>query len=327
MNEKLFASWWRGKVYLLEKNWVKIIKKQARYPIHKGAIYKEAQILKFIAKQNIDFVPRILSSWEDRFEQQFIEGQALQKIYPKVDLTQKRKFLSQLVDIAYKLDQAWVVHWEISRPFKNFLVDSTGKIWVIDFERWHLFDKSWANLRWLMQFLISQWVITVSQAKRLGHMRNLDELYWLLKKYIKQFPFNHFLEFFGILIFLILVDILTKMWFTTQFNYGSSFGISWFSNQALIVLGLIVGSLVIYWTIQKKLPILPSIFLIAGIIGNTMDRLLYEWVRDWLNWWIFTNNLADIWITIWIAGILYCYFLNNGKKNFHRRYSWLCWWA
>ncbi len=327
MNHKPFASWWRGEVYLLQKDWIKTIKKQAKSATHKWAIYKEAQILKFIANQDIDFVPQILNSGEDWFEQEFVKGQPLQKVYSKASLPQKKQILSQLVDIAYKLDKAGVVHWEISRPFKNFLVDSQGKIWVIDFERGHLFDKSGKNLRWVMQFLLSQWVITTSQAQRLWHMRNLEEVYRLLKRYVNYFPYNHFLDLIWILIFLLLVDGLTKAWFTTQLNQGSSFGINWLGNQALIVIGLAVTVLITRLAMQKKLPALPSIFLIAGIIGNTVDRIFYEGVRDWINWGIFTNNLADIWMTVWVVGILYCYLWANGKKNIYRRYSWLCWWA
>ena len=301
MNQKPFASWWRGEVYLLQKNWIKTIKKQAKSATHKGVIYKEAQILKFIAKQNLDFVPQILDSGEDRFEQQFVDGQPLQKVYSKANLPQKKQLLLQLVDIAYQLDKAWVVHWEISRPFKNFLVDSQGKIRVIDFERGHLFDTEWKNLRWVMQFLLSQWIIDRRQAQRLGQMRNLDEIHRLLRWYIKTYPYHQFIEWSWLLVVLILLDRFTKTWFTTQLNKWSSFGIEWFSNQLLIALGFVVLIVLGRWAIQKKMPLIPTIFLIAGIVGNTIDRILFEGVRDWLNWWFFTNNLADIWLSIGIV--------------------------
>jgi lipoprotein signal peptidase len=46
---------------------------------------------------------------------------------------------------------------------------------------------------------------------------------------------------------------------------------------------------------------------LAGATSNLIDRFVFGGVRDWLSWPVFnfSNNLADIWITLGFSGIIY----------------------
>lgn len=114
----------------------------------------------------------------------------------------------------------------------------------------------------------------------------------------------------AIFLFLVLVDQLTKLVFPiTHVNRGISFGLVSGLDPWLLVV-LLVG---VWFTIeffsktQFFLKRLMSIFFLAGAASNLLDRLFFGGVRDWWQWPIFnfSNNLADVWITTGLLGIIY----------------------
>ncbi|MFZ5437590.1 MAG: signal peptidase II [Patescibacteria group bacterium] len=114
----------------------------------------------------------------------------------------------------------------------------------------------------------------------------------------------------AIFLFLVLVDQLTKFVFPiTHINSGISFGLASGLEPWLLVI-LLVGVWFAIEFISKTqffLKRLMSIFFLAGAVSNLFDRLFLGGVRDWWQWPIFnfSNNLADVWITIGLLGIIY----------------------
>lgn len=85
------------------------------------------------------------------------------------------------------------------------------------------------------------------------------------------------------------------------FNTGISFGIAVVPRlvKIITVLFLIIIS---YFTLTKKISLRVGIFLLAGCIGNFIDRLWLGGVRDfiWLGWGA-VFNVADVYITIGVV--------------------------
>ena len=69
------------------------------------------------------------------------------------------------------------------------------------------------------------------------------------------------------------------------------------------------------------MPILEKIgfnFILAGAIGNMIDRVARGFVIDMIDFrgiWAFVFNLADVWINIGVLLILLEYFFDNKKKK------------
>jgi len=146
-------------------------------------------------------------------------------------------------------------------------------------------------------------------------MRNLDEIHRLLRWYIKTYPYHQFIEWSWLLVVLILLDRFTKIWFTTQLNKWSSFGISWLGTQALIVLGVGITGILIWLVLQKKVPVMPTMLVLAWVIGNTVDRIFYEGVRDWIDWGFFIGNLADVWLTVGALRLVWWFVAGKEKQK------------
>ncbi len=117
-----------------------------------------------------------------------------------------------------------------------------------------------------------------------------------------------------IAILLVIIDQLTKYIFYNKwlfsfcslfwhhvFNKGFSWWISIFPNYLLIFITVIV--LWIFFYLYKKKYIWPITFtlLLAGWLGNLIDRIYLWWVRDFITLVNFfpTFNLADVYITLW----------------------------
>ncbi len=73
----------------------------------------------------------------------------------------------------------------------------------------------------------------------------------------------------------------------------------------IIILISIVGIwLFIRLYVKNKLSRITTAFLIAGTIGNFIDRIIYGWVRDFINVGLFNFpifNFADIMLSIWVG--------------------------
>lgn len=149
--------------------------------------------------------------------------------------------------------------------------------------------------------------------------------------------------------FLLLIDLLTKSIF---FNFPGSFNVSGetkynieiiafrsqahntttfsdllkidFSNLFIIIYSWIILIIIIFLIIftRKKMFIIGFSFLSAGVLGNTIDRMLYNYVRNifFTPWWDRgTFNFADTILVIGSAmtfiAIIYKIFFSNNKKE------------
>ena len=89
-------------------------------------------------------------------------------------------------------------------------------------------------------------------------------------------------------------------------NTGASFGILKNSRVLLIVLSIIALVILLRYIStfkETKYNILGLGFLMGGIIGNLLDRVLFGYVRDFLNFYIIgydfpVFNIADIFIVL-----------------------------
>jgi len=106
------------------------------------------------------------------------------------------------------------------------------------------------------------------------------------------------------------------LYFTKAYNTGASFsilrGFSWF----FILFAILVIIVVIYY--YKKIPVnnrLFIAFILAGTLGNLVDRLQYGYVIDFIDfkiWPVF--NIADTAVCIGAAGLIY-YILKDDKPK------------
>ncbi|MCC6711178.1 MAG: signal peptidase II [Candidatus Pacebacteria bacterium] len=128
--------------------------------------------------------------------------------------------------------------------------------------------------------------------------------------------FKLFLSF----LVLVLIDQLTKFLTVTQvLNQGISFGWHQGISQWWLVLLLVLVLLIFKFSSVNRSVFfqLMVAFFLAGAIGNLIDRFFFGGVRDWLTWssFNFSNNLADIWITLGFSGIIYEELKLLFKKN------------
>lgn len=88
-------------------------------------------------------------------------------------------------------------------------------------------------------------------------------------------------------------------------NTGISRSIS--ANIFVIITITIFFLIVIVWSHNVRyIDRLSIILLLSWTIGNLIDRLMYQWVRDRLRLWLWpVFNIADVFITLWL--ILYIY--------------------
>ena len=172
----LLSSGRRGDVFVEEIDWVKYAIKKAKDESKKWALQKEITILKFL-KWKLDFVPQILDYGDDFFRYKFIEWKTLDKIKnPSKDIYR------QLLKYSYLLDKLKVEHWELSKPTKNIIISPKEKVYIIDFERWNMYNTKSKNLRAYSQFLAKSWFITFEKLKNIMKYTNVDEIYDSLKK-------------------------------------------------------------------------------------------------------------------------------------------------
>jgi len=135
---------------------------------------------------------------------------------------------------------------------------------------------------------------------------------------------------FSTIAFLFLIDIFTKYFFdgknylennflylASSHNAGSAFSLFsnvLFYNYVIAILGLICALFLIYYKeefIENNLMRYAWILIIAGILGNSFDRLVFGYTRDFLGFFeFFIFNLADFYLTL--AVILY--FIYEYKK-------------
>lgn len=136
--------------------------------------------------------------------------------------------------------------------------------------------------------------------------------------------------YYSIIIFLLLmiVDRLTKIWaltlnksidygifaFTYTTNTGAGFSI--FSNQNTLLAWIAVIALGIIIYFHNKFPKTGFVLIITGIIGNLIDRVMYGYVIDFINfkfWPIF--NAADSFIFIGVVITIIAWWREDKKEK------------
>lgn len=98
----------------------------------------------------------------------------------------------------------------------------------------------------------------------------------------------------GLIGLLIAIDQLTKYFLSFVKNTGAAFGILQGYNGVFLGVSIVVlVGFVFYWKKYEKHRLASSLVL-AGILGNLIDRIFLGYVRDFIDlriWPVF--NLAD----------------------------------
>ncbi len=316
----------RGEITLDTINGIQIATKRARNSFAKWAILKEQDILRFLNEQKVVFVPQLHERGDDWFSYIWIEGIHFRDAYKQSGEAERVVLARALLERAYQLDSIGVVHGELSLPHSNVLVNRSLEqpVFLIDFERWTLRDFSGKNMKGLAQRLRSEWYITMEECKEIWNETvSLSDKYNLLMSKIndsKAVPTVPFWKVLLGIIVLVAIDMLMKYLFYNLKRGEESRLLTpvlntWIGRSIAVPLP-IVGMLtaVIIWVIfylrhRKHVATLPTLFFVAGALGNGLDRLIYHGVRDFIDlhiWPVF--NGADIYLTIAILLLLYIAF-------------------
>lgn len=153
-----------------------------------------------------------------------------------------------------------------------------------------------------------------------------------VKKYFHDYDWKvmvKLITFIGLL-FLILLDQLVKYFIRKDYiqdveysflpgfinlkyviNYGSAFGLNQNKTALLITFAFLIAFCLLAWWIfsRSTTNIIGVTFIMAGTIGNLIDRLLFNGgVIDFLKWDMFEPrtifNIADMFVTIGIIIIV-----------------------
>ena len=149
----------------------------------------------------------------------------------------------------------------------------------------------------------------------------------------------------GVAALVIVLDQLSKVWISNHFAYGESRQVTIFFNLVLVHNNgasfsmlqdaggwqrwlfsaiALAASVWIVWLLrrhgQKKLFSLALSLILGGALGNLIDRLIYGYVVDFLDFhWNAAHfaafNLADSAITCGAALLLWDSFINKPEKT------------
>ncbi len=122
------------------------------------------------------------------------------------------------------------------------------------------------------------------------------------------------------------VDLGPVFDFTYVRNYGASFGMLTGGLWARILLSVLALSIVlvlVYWltSVKRRLTAAGVAFIIGGAVGNLIDRVLYGYVIDFIDFshmhfpWVF--NVADSAINVGV-GLLLLDAFKNGEDDDHQ---------
>jgi signal peptidase II len=107
---------------------------------------------------------------------------------------------------------------------------------------------------------------------------------------------------------------------TRSENLGAGFGILSGQNWLFVGAAAVVLLMIVYFynqIIYDRLLVFATAFILAGTVGNMMDRLFFSHVIDYiyLSFWP-TFNLSDVSLTIGVILLLvYMYFWQKGPQD------------
>ena len=112
--------------------------------------------------------------------------------------------------------------------------------------------------------------------------------------------------FFGLIVAVVAVDLITKFTIDGILNPGISWGLGaqfdwlWI---VIVVASFLLATLVVVWFLRTNkrtwLGTVGLALFVGGALGNAIDRLISDGaVHDFIDFVLFKNNLADIAITV-----------------------------
>ena len=114
--------------------------------------------------------------------------------------------------------------------------------------------------------------------------------------------------------FIIINNILS---FRFVENHGISFGLLSNSKILIIIISFILIGVIISILIKEESNVgkFGATMLLAGAIGNLIDRIFLGYVVDYIDIELFIFNIADIYIFVGALIILYVYFVKEKYEN------------
>ncbi|MBI4159528.1 signal peptidase II [Candidatus Woesearchaeota archaeon] len=106
-----------------------------------------------------------------------------------------------------------------------------------------------------------------------------------------------------LLVVLILLDQAAKLYLATTYNSGAAFSL--FQGQRYLLIAVSIIVILIILKYYKEYPF-PLTLILAGTIGNLIDRIFLGYVRDFIDlkfWPVF--NIADFVIVIGTLLLVY----------------------
>ena len=113
-----------------------------------------------------------------------------------------------------------------------------------------------------------------------------------------------------------LYEVSTSGFFFLQIseNKGSAFSmfstITWY-NEVIIILSILIfiGGSYYVWKhkVESHLELVAYLLFGAGLIGNLIDRILFDYVRDFIGITYFAIfNIADVYLCLSVIILIYC---------------------
>lgn len=120
------------------------------------------------------------------------------------------------------------------------------------------------------------------------------------KKILLLLPLLLFIDQISKYCFYDLKFMNWNYFFTTTLNKWISWWISIFHLDTLLIIIPIIFGMIIYLYQKKQIWFYSFLFIFAWGLGNYIDRFIFWWVRDFIDFHFFPIfNIADIFVTIW----------------------------
>lgn len=115
-----------------------------------------------------------------------------------------------------------------------------------------------------------------------------------------------------LVLFLVLLDQITKFYIDGIRNYYAAFGIK-INMFIIIIISILVISACVYYLNKTKNNYINFglLFVLSGSFGNLIDRIVFGYVRDFISLWVWPGfNFADVYNVIGV-GLLLIYLVKD----------------